>query len=397
MINAQPLPIISPLVKPQRPKDRRVMTIAAGVMCPDGIVLAADSQETVGESLKVYKPKLIELPLISSDLKVVVVGSGIGPFIDVLMERISEQLDLVNPYLASARQAIQAAINQVCDNIWPHYSTQADKPHARLIIGVRAVDGLVMLDAFVPMVKTADRYAFIGWGGDLATYKAKQLALAGMPTVVVAPLTAYILEVVKENVEFCGGDTHLAVISSSGTVEHKSQEYILNAAKGYKNVSWGLETFLFPLLATGVMPDGKNLLAAIAELGKPDVDIEKKIAEAIVTLVDTRKKALDQGIQGLPENEKAVLALASNPLPISLGMVNNSEMQLYERGVIPVEVHEEFQRLYLKAVELVKQANEALNLGDLVTAKNLLLSMISLLSASTPPRQIVGQLPEGQP
>jgi len=78
-------------------------------------------------------------------------------------------------------------------------------------------------------------------------------------------------------------------------------------------------------------------------------------------------------------------------------MVNNSEMQLYERGVIPVEVHEEFQRLYLKAVELVKQANEALNLGDLVTAKNLLLSMISLLSASTPPRQIVGQLPEGQP
>jgi hypothetical protein len=65
--------------KPSRPpRENRVVTIAAGVMCPDGIVMCADSQETVGEYLKVFKPKLIELPLVSPDVRVVVVGQAMA-------------------------------------------------------------------------------------------------------------------------------------------------------------------------------------------------------------------------------------------------------------------------------------------------------------------------------
>jgi hypothetical protein len=145
-----------------------------------------------------------------------------------------------------------------------------------------------LLDALVPIVNTADRYSFIGWGGDLATYKAKQLVLDGMPVSVAAPILAYILDVVKKNVEYCGGDTRLAVITADGCVDHKPQDFIASAAQGFENTAWGLEIFVFPLIAASIMPDGQSALAAIAELGKPDAEMEKRVVQEISRLVETR-------------------------------------------------------------------------------------------------------------
>jgi hypothetical protein len=369
------------------------MTIAAGVMCPDGIILAADSQETVGESLKVFKPKLVELPLLSAELKAVVVAAGDGTFIDVLVERISEQLDLVNPYVASAKQAIQDAIGRACDEIWPHYTTQADKPKARLIIGVRATDGLMMLDAFVPMVKTADPYAFIGWGGDLATYKAKQLALAGMPTTVAAPLTAYILDVVKKNVEFCGGDTYLAVITSDGTVEHKSQDFISHAAQGYENTAWALEALVFPIIATAIMPDGRDCLTAIAELEKPDAEIEKQVAEGIVKVLEARK----QGVQiGIPSPEQQVIN-ANHLWSVGLNLIQKAEIDLHGVGMVPDELHKQIQQRFLVSGEAGKAASAALTAGDSVKAKELLSESVRILDNSELSSPLIVQTLKGQP
>jgi 20S proteasome alpha/beta subunit len=368
------------------------VTIVAGVMCPDGIVLAADSQETVGDSLKVFKPKLVELRLISPDLKAVIVASGNGTFVDVLVERISEQLDLANPYIAPAKQAIQQAVTQVCAEIWPHYTSQVDKPEARLIIGLRAIDGLTMLDAFVPMVKTADPYAFIGWGGSLATYKAKQMSLAGLPVEVTVNLIVHILDVVKDNVEFCGGPTRLAVITADGGVEHKDQQHLTDVAKAYKAVAWLLDRIpsLLPVL---MVPDGtKTLLTAAAEIKADDfIEMEKHITETITTLQTSRMNSAT----GLSDPAKE-LAEASASLAAGVQALQTTVLKLHKVGLIPKESHMRISESYAEAAKAGLQANLFIQKGDLGSARLSLVAAFCHITIPISNQQLIAQASKGQ-
>lgn len=314
-------------------------------------------------------------------IKAVVVASGDGPFVDLLIERISEQLDLANPYIAAVRQAVEDAIRAACGEIWPLYTTQADKPTAQLLIGVRTIDGLTLLDAPVPIVKTADPCAFIGWGCDLARYKAKQLNLSGMPLAVAAPLTAYILDVVKKNVEFCGGDTHLAVITSDGTVEHKSQDFIAHAAQGYENTAWGLETFLFPILPAAKMPDGKDCLTAIAELGKPDAEMEKKVAEVISRFIEAKNQGAPI-VLSPPVSPEQQAASANLSWSIALNLMQTAEKNLHDAGCVADDLHKKIQQRFLTASQTGQAANAALKAGDLPGAKVLLESAVRIMDDS---------------
>jgi hypothetical protein len=367
--------------KPRRMSVRRIMSIGTGLICPDGIILCADSQETSGQYFKSHRPKLVELQLVSPDLKAVVVASGDGSFVDMLIERISEQLDLVNPYIAAVRGAVEDAIRVACGEIWPLYTTQADKPTAQLLIGIRAIDGLTLLDAPVPIVKTADLCAFIGWGCDLARYKAKQLNLSGMPVAVAAPLAAYIMDVVKKNVEFCGGETHLAVITSDGTVEHKSQDFISHAAQGYENTAWALEALIFPALAAFKMPDGKDVLTAIAELGKPDAETQKGMVDAISRYIEAKS-------QGIPISPSPPLSLeqqvgsANLSWSIALNLMQTAEKNLHDAGCVEDDLHKKIQQRFLMAAQVGQAAGAALKAGDFTGAKVLLGSAVRIMDDS---------------
>ncbi len=206
-----------------------------------------------------------------------------------------------------------------------------------------------------------------------------------MPVAVAAPMAAYILEVVKENVEYCGGDTHLAIIhSASGEVEHKTQEYIRTSAKGYMSTAWALEAFIFPMLAVGSSPEGKSLLSMIAELGDPAADMNEKLAAAMSQVLENKKVALalDKGQQQTPQAEAGALSLAANPFPVALVMMREAEKKFNSHGFVSSEVHDEFQRRYVRAWELATQANAALVGRDLDVAKKLLRESVDCLIQS---------------
>src|SRR5438105_6063945 len=85
---------------------RRVVTIAFGVLCADGIVLCADSQETRLAS-KVNRPKAFELDTRSDEIKVVLTGAGDGVFLDALKEKIE----------AALRMPGLSDVDEVCNTI----------------------------------------------------------------------------------------------------------------------------------------------------------------------------------------------------------------------------------------------------------------------------------------
>jgi hypothetical protein len=329
------------LSKPKsvRPRERRYVTIAAGIVGSDGLILAADSLETVDDYLKVFRPKLVALPLVSEELKCVIAGSGTGPFIDMLVERISEKLDHANPYIASAKQSIQEAITQICNEVWPHYVTENDKPQASLLIGIRGNDGFSLLEAAVPMINTVERFSYIGFGRVLALYKSKQLMPEKLPIDVAVPLVAHILDVVKQNVEKCGGETNIVTMTADGSVEHKTQEFIVDAEKGYSNVAWAIDTFVLPALPLALTAEGKGLLSVIAALGEPKEELKSVFRNSLIDLVANTKAGIStQTPQDHAKTAATLTFFATSMLRDSV--INN----LAEAGLLSEAQREKFHK-----------------------------------------------------
>jgi hypothetical protein len=367
MLRVRPLPKSATYPSMARPLLwRKNMSIAAAIMCADGIVLCADSQETIDQYFKVHKPKLIELPLVSPDLKAVVVGAGDGMFMDILIERISEKIDLAIPNSGAIQTAIDVAVKEICSSNWPLYAAQNDRPQARLLVGVKAVDGLFLFDVSTPMVRSADRYTFIGCGYDLALYKAKQLFRPELPAEIAAKLLIHILDIVKENVEFCGGDTHLAIITPNGAVDHKTSEYVENAAKGYKRFSQGMDcvSALLSLLPA----QGTDALTAISNLPEPAIrELESAIANAI------QQK---QGIGQIVESPEMVLATFSQQLATFTGALQNTVTKLDERGLLPKDTTRKLQQLFLELATSGVRSAEEIKAGNLEKAAEYLVSTL---------------------
>lgn len=369
------------------------------MLAKDGIVLAADSLETVDEYLKVFKPKLVELPLISSDLKCVVVGAGDGPFVDEIMEEISEALDLIEPSTSAAKQAIQRVVTKTCNRVWPLYTRQVDKPQATLLIGLRGNDGLCLLEAPVPMIKAVDRYTFIGAGRVLAIYKAKQLMPDGVPLHVGIPLLTHILDTVSKNADGCGGDTHLAVIHPDGTVEHKSQDYLKEATQGYRLVSWALDTFIYPFLPLVVSDDGKDYLGRIAGLGEPTPELKKKISHALSFLAE-RKKGILAGnpLPAQETTEKQRLTTQLLVVSVAIKMILNTLPILHRDGALSDELLKETDSRYEEAWGLAQPINTTLSSDRIDDAKREIARVFSVLMRLPPPPQtLTAQTPENQP
>ncbi len=253
------------------------MTIAGGVLCPDGIVLCADTQETIG-AFKRRRPKLVELPLISSNIKAVIVGATDNAvFLDELVEKLSDEIDLTDGYLASVRRAIEKTVRKYCEEIWRPYASKDDYPEAHLLVGLKTIEGLSLLEIYTPAVKNVSDYEFIGSGSDLAGYKAKHFFTVKMPVEAAACLAAYILEVVKDNNIFCAGPTQMAIIKLDGTVEHKNEEFSRHIGSALMKWDYFANRMgaMIPFVSVGGKPIIDHLLTDDANAFLDDRMLEK--------------------------------------------------------------------------------------------------------------------------
>lgn len=263
------------------------MTIAAGILCPDGVVLCADMQETIGE-FKRLRPKLQELQLSSPYVKAVAVGSTQDSiFLDGLIEKISEAIDLSDGHLSSVRQAIEKSVRKYCKDILHLYASQNDRPVTQILIGLKTIDALALLDIYTPNVSNVSHFEFIGTGYDLAGYKAKQFLGAKMPVDVAAGIAAYILEVVKDNNIHCGGPTEMTLIRADGTIDHKSHDFCRRAGSTLRIWDYYANRLgsIIPLLSIGGRSATDMLLDAESDQSFLNDD---KFERLLFSLIESR-------------------------------------------------------------------------------------------------------------
>lgn len=141
------------------------MTIVAGFICKDGIVLCADSQETVGAQ-KRSVPKLQYMPATGSpnNLSAAFCGAGDGPLIDNLVGRLWAELKSKTT-LAQAHGAVEEVLANSYQGFGqifqPGYC-----PQAQLLIAVSLGGDNALFEAIGPIVNFRSEHSALGIEGD---------------------------------------------------------------------------------------------------------------------------------------------------------------------------------------------------------------------------------------
>jgi 20S proteasome alpha/beta subunit len=209
------------MVKPQFAR-REAVTIIAGFKCNDGVVVCADTQETLGTS-KRNVPKLHFEPCNpvteeednSSNLAAAFCGAGDGAFIDKL---VTESWNAAEneKNLPSACAAIERTIKDTYREFGQIYQ-RGDCPEVQLIFGVKMDGKSRLFTAMGPIVNEKFGFDSGGVGHYIADFLGEKMHYAQLTVNQCAILAAYILYEAKEHVEGCGGDSQIAVLRNEGT------------------------------------------------------------------------------------------------------------------------------------------------------------------------------------
>jgi len=212
-----PVPIV-------RPRERRHVTIVAGFKCWEGVVLCADTQETIAEISKRNIPKLIFEPKTSygktkalhdDDLAVAFCGAANnGPFVDKLVQNAWEDSQ-AGTNLDEVCTLIERSIELTYKKFGQIYQA-GYCPSAELIYGVKMFGSSKMFSASGPVVVEQTRYATGGGGYYMADFLSSRMYTEHLSLRQCVILAAYILFQAKEHVDGCGGESHIAILRNHG-------------------------------------------------------------------------------------------------------------------------------------------------------------------------------------
>ncbi|HTR23336.1 MAG TPA: hypothetical protein VMI10_05085 [Terriglobales bacterium] len=195
------------------------MTIAAGFVCMDGLVLCADTQEVIPGYTKNRTEKVHEYLCSDKDFGMVIAGAGEVDLIEAAVQNIDEAISNTRDdhfYGVDARKVIENTFRDFFrKNIGPYAAfPRDDRPAVDLLIALYAHQEHVLLKASGSTVRevvaTAD---CIGTGSIFAKSLIEKFYSPFMHLDEVAIAAAYIMYQVEKYEINCGGPTDLYVVS----------------------------------------------------------------------------------------------------------------------------------------------------------------------------------------
>jgi 20S proteasome alpha/beta subunit len=213
-LNVKPLP----RPKPKRLTGRKAVTVIAGFKCSQGIILCADTQETVSNISKRSVPKLRFEPAGAhqgDELAAAFCGAGDnGPFIDKLVDTAWEDVQGATS-IDEACSDIEKSIKRTYLEFGQIYQA-GYCPSAEIIYGVKMHGSCRLFSAHGPVVNEKEEYDACGAGYYMADFLKKRMYSPSLNIRQCAILAAYVIFQAKEHVDGCGGDTHIAVLRKDG-------------------------------------------------------------------------------------------------------------------------------------------------------------------------------------
>jgi 20S proteasome alpha/beta subunit len=200
--------------KPQRLPKEATVTIAIGLSCNEGIVIAADSQETVSGYIKSHRGKVHTI-IFPGFTVLAFAGSGQSDYIDTAIEKAIDGLHDLKT-IPEIQQALEENLLGFFDKHlarWAYFP-ENERPTVELLIGVSTAKGAFGLFHYGgTSFHRIDRKA-IGVGVLLADSLISQYSSESVEEL--SSIAVYILSKVKKQVDTCGGFTDLVALRKGG-------------------------------------------------------------------------------------------------------------------------------------------------------------------------------------
>ena len=219
MIRPFPKPPHIPRPNFKRLPKRKTVTIIAGFKSHEGVVICADTQETIASSKKRVSKLRFE-PADSSrgsrhDLAAAFCGSGDnGPYVDKLIQNAWDEAQTATS-LDEACASIENSIKETYKEFGQIYQ-RGYCPDAELIYGVKMYNGTKLFSACGPVVNEKTEFYSSGIGHYMADFLSARMYRNYLTLHQCVILAAYVLFQAKEHVEGCGGDSEIAVLREDG-------------------------------------------------------------------------------------------------------------------------------------------------------------------------------------
>jgi 20S proteasome alpha/beta subunit len=210
------------------------LTTIIAIRCPDGIVIASDSQTTE------LRTKTLDVTKVSlANDFMAVGGSGDADNIRLFIEHLKQEFAQASPTEPEFRAKIENLLLRLHKkynlDTREYLGKDVNPFQPNLVVATKNGDdsfGLYLLRAN-GMVYHIDQYRVIGTGDDLARLVIKQLnrslerfgqALHTVPVELSVRFACYIINEVKESDNKSGGITKVVVINASGLRELSDDE-----------------------------------------------------------------------------------------------------------------------------------------------------------------------------
>jgi 20S proteasome alpha/beta subunit len=192
------------------------VTIAAGFHCNEGIVLCADTQETITGFIKGYEGKIVT-NFLGGDAAVAIAGSGTSDYIRTAKEKAVEGLHGLKE-LREIRDKIETNLISFFDIHLSRWSgfVENERPTVELLIAVTTKHSGFGLFHWSGTSFHLTHQKAIGAGILLANTLIQQYCIGNFTLDELTSLAVFIVNKVKKHVDTCGGNTHMVLLKRGG-------------------------------------------------------------------------------------------------------------------------------------------------------------------------------------
>jgi 20S proteasome alpha/beta subunit len=240
------------------------MTIALGLIAREGIVIAADRQQTEGEHKKAQRKieSLWSLPVGA----LLVSGAGNGPYIDTMTERLRHCFGTTESKeypaaMTNEFRGIHSAFYSEAVLPFSQYQSY-ERPDYELLFGCSTdKTHLLWYSDKLALNQVQAGYRAVGVGASAAESLLNKFYVTNLPLKVAIVLAAYVIYEVKNSVEGCGFETDVMFTQTNQPPSRISPSPLKEMEDAFVKFRLAERDDLYQCIGGGIVPRNRDARA----------------------------------------------------------------------------------------------------------------------------------------
>lgn len=241
---------------------RKPLTIAIGLIAGDGVVIAADRQESDGEHKKAQR-KIESLWALGVGA-LLVSGAGDGPYIDTMTERLRfcfGRTQSKDSSIGMTEEFREVHKTFYSESVLPFALYQPhERPDYELLFGCSTDNksNLLWYSHKLTLNQVDAGFRAVGIGGSAAEALLSKFYVTNLPLKVAIVLAAYVVYEVKNTVEHCGFETDVLFTQANAPPSRVSALAIKDMEDAFAKFRLAERDDFYQCIGGGIVPRNRD-------------------------------------------------------------------------------------------------------------------------------------------